>query len=279
LAARLARFEGLRPFSDVVQRLVACLANPEFQSERVRKLVESDPGLAARIMRLANSSVYRGYQTCTSIGSAITRIGACNLGGMAMAMSAMSLFRDLNGQGQKVREHSVGTAAVARELALHFGWAAHSSEIFLIGLLHDIGKLLLLQTGDPVYADLLAEDAMPAHHHLGEQLMLGFDHGVLGGHVLRAWNLPHPIPQAVACHHRTKSGTNDLAPLTKILNLLRVADVVDWRLGQACSAQSEQVSRISDSPDGVRFGLAEGTLPDLWDHLRSVRQAAMVAFR
>jgi hypothetical protein len=96
---------------------------------------------------------------------------------------------------------------------------------------------------------------------------------------LRAWNLPHPIPQAVACHHRTKSGTNDLAPLTKILNLLRVADVVDWRLGQACSAHSEQVSRISDSPNGVRFGLAPGTLPDLWEHLRSVRQAALLAFR
>jgi putative nucleotidyltransferase with HDIG domain len=278
LAARLARFEGLRPFSDVVQKLVASLANPEYQTDKVRGLVESDPGLAARIMRLANSSVYRGYQPCASIGSAITRIGAANLGNMAMAMSAMSMFRDLDGLGQKVREHCVGTAAVARELALNFGWAAHSSQLFLIGLLHDIGKLLLLQTGDRAYADLLAEDPLPARHHLAEQILLGFDHGVLGGHVLRAWNLPHPIPQAVACHHRSKSGANELAPLTKILNLLRVADVVEWGLAQGCTAHSSQVSRISESPDGIRFGLTPGTLPELWDHLRCIRQAALQAF-
>lgn len=278
LAARLAQFEGLRPFSDVVQKLVASLANPEFQTDQVRGLVESDPGLAARIMRLANSSVYRGYQPCASIGSAITRIGASNLGNMAMAMSAMSLFRDLEGLGQKVREHCVGTAAVARELALNFGWAAHGSQLFLIGLLHDLGKLLLLQTGDPAYADLLSKDPIPARHHLEEQILLGFDHGVLGGHVLRAWNLPHPIPQAVACHHRSKSGAHELAPLTKVLNLLRVADVVEWCLGQGCTPLSSQVSRISESPDGIRFGLTPGTLPELWDHLGCIRQAALQAF-
>jgi putative nucleotidyltransferase with HDIG domain len=279
LAARLARFEGLRPFSDVVQKLVAYLASPDFQTEKVRRLVESDPGLAARVMRLANSSIFRGYQPCTSIGNAITRIGASNLGGMAIAMSAMSLFRDLDGLGQRIREHCVGTGSVARELALNLGWAAHSSEAFLIGLLHDIGKLLLLQTGDRAYADLLAEDALPAHHHVGEQMLLGFDHGVMGGHILRAWSLPHPIPQAVACHHRTKSGMNELAPLTRILNLLRIADVVDWCLGQGCAAHSAQVGRISESPDGIRFGLAPRTLPDLWDHLSGVRQAALKDFR
>jgi putative nucleotidyltransferase with HDIG domain len=278
LAARLARFEGLRPFSDVVQKLVAYLANPEFQRDKVRQLVESDPGLAARIMRLANSSVFRGYQPCTTIGGAITRIGASNLGGMAMAMSAMSLFRDLDGQGQRVREHCVATAAVARELALNFGWAAYSSQMFLTGLLHDIGKLLLLQTGDRAYADLLARDALPARHHLEERIVLGFDHGVLGGHVLLSWNLPHPIPQAVACHHRNKSGTNELAPVTRILNLLHVADAIEWCLSQECAAQSSRVGRITESPDGIRLGLSADTLPDLWNHLREVRQAALQAF-
>lgn len=109
-------------------------------------------------------------------------------------------------------------------------------------------------------------------------MLLGFDHGVLGGHILRAWSLPSPIPQAVACHHRTKSGANELAPLAGLVNLLRVADVVDWCLGHSCTAQSPQVKRIGDSPDGIRFGLARKTLPDLWDHLHEVRQAALQSF-
>ena len=279
LAARLACFDGLRPFSRVVQNLIAHMSHQDFDMDEARKLIESDPALAARILRVANSAAYRGYGPCASVAQAIVRIGATNVSGLAMAMSAMTLFKDLGGVGQSIRDHSAGTAAVARELAMCFDQDTLSSKVFLAGLLHDFGKLLIIQTGDIAYAAMVAQEPSPCSLHLREQALWGFDHAILGAHVLVSWNIPEPIPQLIACHHQPKGGQGGASALAKALDLLRLADVVDWLLGQGCDANSPWVQRLADSPDGVRVGLSEETLPSLWSNLRTIREEALLVFK
>lgn len=278
LATRLGCFEGVRPFSTVVQRLVDHISRADFNLDEVRKLIELDPALAARILRVANSAAYRGLGPCASVSQAVVRIGATNISGLAMAMSTMALFRDLGGIGRKIRDHSAGTAVVARELALSLNCAPLSSKVFLAGLLHDIGKLLILQSGDKMYAELVAREMVPATIHLRERAMWGFDHGLLGANVLRSWNIPAPIPQLIAWHHQAKGGTCDTTEWAQALNLLRLADVVDWLLGQGCPANSPWVARVAASPDGLRAGLRADTLPSLWADLRTIREEALHVF-
>jgi HD-like signal output (HDOD) protein len=279
LAARLACFDGLRPFSRVVQNLIDHMSHQDFDMDEARKLIESDPALAARILRVANSAAYRGYGPCASVAQAIVRIGATNVSGLAMAMSAMTLFKDLGGVGQSIRDHSAGTAAVARELAVCFDQDTLSSKVFLAGLLHDFGKLLIIQTGDIAYAAMVAQEPSPCSLHLREQALWGFDHAILGAHVLVSWNIPEPIPQLIACHHQPKGGQGGASALAKALDLLRLADVVDWLLGQGCDANSPWVQRLANSPDGVRVGLSEETLPSLWSNLRTIREEALLVFK
>ncbi|MGB8297744.1 MAG: HDOD domain-containing protein [Polyangia bacterium] len=277
LAAKMAVFEGIRPFSAVVQELVACVSRPDFTLDRVRELIEADPALAARIMRVANSAAYRTYEPCSTVSKAIVRIGATNVCDMAMAMSAITFFKDLGGVGQKIRDHSAGTAAVARELAFRLGRA--SAKVFLAGLLHDIGKLLLIQTGDADYAALAGESLAPNTVHLKEQAQWGYDHAILGGQVLLSWKLPEPIPQIVACHHQPKVAQARSALVGLSVDLLRVADEVDWLLQQRHDADSEHVRKLAQSPDGTRAGLNEKTLMELWDDLRTVRREALSVFK
>ena len=279
LAARLASFDGLRPFSAAVQKLMDHVSRPDFNMDEVRKLIESDPALAARILRVANSAAYRGHGPCASVAQAIVRIGASNVSGLAMAMSAMTLFKDLGGIGQSIRDHSAGTAAIARELAFCFGHAVLSSKVFLAGLLHDLGKLLLIQTGDAAYATMVAQEPSPCSLHIREQALWGFDHATLGAHVLASWNIPEPIPQLIASHHQPKGGQGGASALAQALDLLRLADVVDWLLGQGCAADSLWVQRLAESPDGVRAGLREETLPSLWNNLRTIRKEALLVFK
>jgi putative nucleotidyltransferase with HDIG domain len=278
IAVRLASFEDLRPFSGVVQRLIELVSRPDYDLSEVCKLVELDPALAARILRVGNSVAYRGFGPCRSVAQAIVRIGSANISGLAMAMSAMAMFRDLGGVARQIRDHSAGTAVVARELALSLDRAALSSKLFLAGLLHDIGKLLIIQTGDAAYAELVAHEMSPSSVHLKEQTLWGFDHGMLGAHVLRSWNIPAPIPQLIAWHHQAKGGHCSATGLAPALDLLRLADVVDWLLGQNCDADSSWVKRLAESPDGVRAGLSELTLPSLWNDLRAVRKEALQVF-
>ena len=279
LAARMAAFEGIRPFSAVVQELVDYVSRPDFKFDRVRELIEADPALAARIMRVANSAAYRVFEPCSSVSKAVVRIGATNVCELAMAMSAMTFFQDLGGVGEKIRDHSAGTAAVARELTFRLGRATASPKVFLAGLLHDIGKLLLIQTGDTAYAALAGENLAPNSVHLKEQAQWGYAHAILGGQVLMSWKLPEPIPQIVACHHQPKVAQRKSAIVALSVDLLRVADNVDWLLEQQHDADSLHVQKLVQSPDGTRIGLRETTLTELWDDLRTVRQEALSVFK
>jgi len=278
LAARLGTFEGVRPFSAVVQSLLEHVSRPDFDLKQVCNVIELDPALASRILRIANSAAYRAMGPCASVGQAVVRIGASNVSGLAMAMSAMALFRDLGGVGRRIRDHSAGTAVVARELAMSLGCVSLAPKAFLAGLLHDIGKLLIIQTGDQAYADLAAREMVPSSVHLKELSMFGFDHAMLGAHVLRSWQIPEPIPQLIAWHHQTKNERSCAPPMAKVLDLLRLADVVDWLLGQGCPADSPWVARLAAGPDGVRAGLSVETLPSLWGALRSIREEALHVF-
>ncbi len=278
LSILLASFDGLRPFSAVVERLVEQLARPDFALDDVCKVIELDPALASRILRVANSAAYRGFGPCASVVQAVVRIGGANVSGIVMAMSAMAMFRDVGGVGRQIRDHSAGTAVVARELAICLDQPGIASRVFLAGLLHDIGKLLLMQTGAVGYATLVARELSPSSLHLKEQAMWGFDHGMLGAHVLKSWNVPAPIPQLVAWHHHPKGGQCSATGLAPALDLLRLADVIDWLLAQGCAADSAWVARLASSPDGVRAGLAADTLPAVWQDLRAIRDEALQVF-
>jgi putative nucleotidyltransferase with HDIG domain len=279
IAAKLPGFEGLKPFPVVVQRLVEYVSKPDFGLDQVRKLIESDPALAARIMRVANSAAYRAYEACTSIGGAVTRIGAKGVVDLAMGMAAMGMFKDLGGVGAKLRDHSAGTAAIGRELAFRLLPSNPSSKLFLAGLLHDIGKLLLVQGRDQRYIELVSGQPGGEPLLLGERAYLGFDHAQLGAHVLRTWNLPQPIPQIIACQHQAATKPASSLVLTQAVDYLRIADRLEWLVAQGVVAESGQLAPLFESPEMVRAGITQPQLERLWDDLVRVRQEAISMFR
>jgi len=105
------------PFPVVVQKVIACVSRPDFKTEQVRDLIEEDPALAARILRVANSVAFQTRLPCASIQDAIIRMGARAVTDLAAGMSAMTAFADVKGAGKAVREHCAGTAAIVRALA------------------------------------------------------------------------------------------------------------------------------------------------------------------
>jgi putative nucleotidyltransferase with HDIG domain len=281
VAAKMAELEGIKPFPAVVQRLVDYVSQPDFKLDLVRQLIESDPSLAIRIMRVANSAAYRTFDSCATVTKAVIRIGAVGVVELAMGMSAMTLFKDIGGVGRAIRDHSAGTAAVAREIASRVDQSAVSlsSKVYLAGLLHDIGKLLMLQTGDIDYAELAASATEPHTLHPIEQARLGFDHAMLGGHMLRAWKLPHPIPLIVIGHHQEKAHFGKSGFISQAIDIVRVADRAEWLVEQGVNANSPLVERVVRSPEGIRLGLPALDIKDLWNELQLVREEALSVFR
>jgi putative nucleotidyltransferase with HDIG domain len=275
LAASVARIAGLKPLPVVAQKVLAALAVDDWSSKEVAQMVSSDPSLASMVLRLTNSSFYSRGIPVNSVHQAINRLGVVKLRELVVGVAAMSLVEGDTERAASWRDHCAGTAAVARWIADERQLDA--SAAFLGGLLHDMGKLLMLETKEIDY-DEVSEAAEPCDEGLpaAERFHLDFDHAVLGGHVLREWGIPDPVPQMVAWHHqpgRAYEGGTDIARLVAVLRLAdRITEVFDAE-GQI------DPGTLADSADAQVLGYDLETLSDYAGTLREVRAEALAVFK
>lgn len=269
LAARLADVQGLKPFPVVAQRVLSLLNDPDFDLSQIAKLLEGDTALATKTLRVANSSLFSRGNKISSIESAVVRLGGKTVMDMLLAVAAMGLFKDAWGAGLRVREHSVGVAVVARHLAVVCGWSG-ASQVFLAGLMHDVGKLLIMQADEYDYPPDGGIDV-----HLGERTALGYDHAVLGGHALRLWEVPEPLPVVVAWHHQLGRALSAGGDVGLMVALLDLADAIEKCLAEATPCCVEDLSRRSSAE---YLQITPASLNGVWDRLREERAEAIALF-
>lgn len=275
LAATVARIQGLKPFPVAAQRLMTLLSDPAFRTEEVRAVMETDPSLAARTLAIANSPIFRGLVPCRTIEQAVVRLGAKNVRDVAVGVAVMSMFSDAKEAGQRIRDHCVGVAAIVRLLAT-VAMPKEGSSLFLAGLMHDVGQLLLLQTREMEY-DQPDEDGRFDETPIAERARLGYDHAVLGGHVMKLWRIPDPIAQIVAWHHQPARAFAAGGEMGLMVALLRAADRLDLAMAQAEQLDDATLRRASSDAAWTYADLSAGDLRQLWPALREARAQAVGA--
>jgi HD-like signal output (HDOD) protein len=276
LAARLAELEGLRPFPVVVQRVMEYVRRPDFEVRQLQQMIEEDPSLATKVLRVANSAAFAGSQPVASVRDAVVRLGARAVSDLAASIAVMTVFKDMKGTGRAVRDHMVATAMIVRVLGSRKESASPAA--YLTGLLHDAGKLFLLQTEDESYDALLAKVTNPDEAHLREREALGYDHAVLGGHLLKRWGLPDPIPRIVAWHHQPVRAYEEGKEVGLTVALLRIADQLEPMLKAHQSPDPAKLKRLCATGDFIHAGLDEGDLLELWRELEDAHRDAMKMF-
>lgn len=202
----------------VATQVLQMANNPKAGIPEIENLVKQDQVIAARIIKTANSPFYRGIQTIVSLRDAMSRMGLKALKDIVFSLSIHSKVFKLKGFEpllEQVWDHSVACAAVSQHIAKKVG--VDSEYAFLAGLLHDIGKPVLIQ----VIADfedqqrkLAAEKAKKAFkpfdaskwkvEKLNEVLLpIVFDeyHAIVGALVAAKWKLPNLICDVIRYHH------------------------------------------------------------------------------
>ncbi len=120
--------------------------DPEVSIARIARVIAKDQVLATRVLRLANSAYCAPMQEVTTVNDAIVRMGTGPVRNVVLAVCFTSRLQGANvygPQGRELMDHAIGTAYLARLVAEKLGDDA--DEAFMCGLLHDIGKLLLLK--------------------------------------------------------------------------------------------------------------------------------------
>jgi HD-like signal output (HDOD) protein len=117
LAAAAALVVGLKPFPIVAQRVMTLLSDPDTPVVKVKKAIEQDPALTARLLRVANSALYSPAVACRSVEDAVMRLGSRTVSEIVASLATLGMFSDAkHGFGAAFRNHCVGVAAIGRVL-------------------------------------------------------------------------------------------------------------------------------------------------------------------
>lgn len=279
LAAALATSTGLKPFPVVLARALTLLRNPDEPRAKVVSLLEQDPALCGRLLRVANSALYAPKRECVSVSDAILRLGNKNVSDIISGIAVFGMFSDVDGLGLRVRDHSAKVASMARVLAIE--WCRDGAEhVFLAGLMHDVGKLMMMQAGTPRYdlmdPKLLAE---PDRIHLSERELTGFDHATLGAHVLREWQFPSDVARVVAWHHQPGRAFAAGAEVGLPVALIRLADRIEVLAGSGDAPHAAFCDSLPGDESAAYTNFTAKELRTLWDKLRSACRETLAALR
>ena len=192
-------------FPDIYFKIQEVINSPISSATSIAKVVSNDPNLAARLLRLVNSSFYSFPNPIQSIQRAIAIIGSNELTALALAVSTMKVFKNVPQEYVDMRSfwrHSIACGVFSRLLA--YNRRIHSEErFFLAGLLHDLGRIILY-TKTPkemTYAlELSFFERIPLWRT--EKRVFGFDHTAVGKVLMEDWSIPQGIRLLCDCHHK-----------------------------------------------------------------------------
>lgn len=183
---------------------------PEF--EQVIDLVEHDPAVVTRLLRMVNSVYYDQRRPITSLHRAVTIMGAVLVLGIVLGMSLQqaTVAQPARRPWMHLIRHSVATAFLARHLLAHdstIGYEPdHQRKVFSAALLHDIGKLVLLYSKPGAAAEfyLAAPDRAKSDAEVLEQerALLGYDHVEAGVYLSERLQFPSVLTETIRWHHR-----------------------------------------------------------------------------
>lgn len=187
----------------VAQRMMVTINKDDVNVRDIAGLIEKDQSLAARLLRLANSSFFATRTKVTSIQHAVTLLGFGRVRDIVLGLSVWGALDAKSKSGKRYRQtlwkHAATVAAASKRLGERTGLDAGAA--FTAGLLHDVGKLVLgLRLGETYWTMLDEAHESGASAKTVEIEAFGCHHGTVGGWLLQLWQLPNTLADTVALH-------------------------------------------------------------------------------
>jgi HD-like signal output (HDOD) protein len=247
----------LPAFNATALRIQKEVAKEEPDGRLIEKLIVSDQSLTGEVLRVSNSSFYKGLTQVETVRDAIIRMGNIEVSNIVSMVALQHNFKSKNQAIHKIMEklwrHSVGCAIGANWLARHTGLQALAHETFIAGLLHDVGKLYVLKIIDDmkVSAEIKTLPSDTVIDEVMQQL-----HTDQGYAIMTHWNLPEKYCRVARDHHRAELDGNNL-----LLIMVRLANQVCHKMGIGLVEDPSIV--MMETPEAIQLQLSEVDLARL----------------
>jgi HD-like signal output (HDOD) protein len=213
----LGQIDSLPTLPAVVGELGRRLADEETSAAEVARILACDQALTARVLRLANSAFYAPREPVRSAQQAVIMLGLSTVRAITLKASVLAAFPV--SEARPFWLHALGCACAARAVARLAGLAP-ADDAFVMGLLHDIGKLALAEHLPEAYARVRARVARDGGLiRSAEVAELGCDHAQIGRFLCAHWSLPIEFRDAIGGHHDLASCTEVHRPWAACVHL------------------------------------------------------------
>lgn len=259
-------------FHPVAMKIQSLMSRDDYNTNDIAKLIHQDQSLATQVLKSANSSFYTGLSPARTIHDAVVRLGAKSMLNMVMVVTQKQLYETKSKKYQRwinpLWNHALGVAFGARWLATRLGLDKLAEEGFLGGLLHDIGKLLIIN----IVEDL--EKTSTVQRDISDGLLddvINIMHCQKGGRLMNHLNIPEVYSQIVFKHHDESLNGDSV-----IINLVKMANLGCRKVG--IGLKHDPGIMLSTTPEAVHLMATDILLAELQVELEQIKIFPKKAF-
>ena len=262
---KINQISTLAPLPLVIQAVMEISEDPSSSAASLGKVIKKDQTLTAKILKIVNSAYFGFYRRISNIDQAIVILGFDEIKNITIATSLMTAFNVnfnyvLNREGFWM--HSLGAAFIARSLC-STRLELNAEDAFVVGLTHDIGKLVLLQNFNQAYSLVIFNSA---EHIVSlpkvEKEMINIDHAEIGGALTENWKLPRHLVRAIELHHAPEKAEQD----ESYVHIAHLANYFchKYEIGKSSNPVPDEVS-----PHSLKaLGLRKDQLEEIWGKIK-----------
>lgn len=245
--AQIEKMGDLPSLPRTLLRIQEVAQDERSSADDLAECILRDQSLTLRVLKVVNSAMYRSAQVddVSSVSRAVIRMGFETVRRLALGLSVFDMMSKLSRSPWlgEIARHSLVTAGFAQALARISG-AMHPEEAGVMGLVHDVGKIVLLECSPAAMDRVMAETLEGTPYLDAERKHFGMSHARAGRRLAARWQLPPELQQAIGDHH----DVDPLAPPRQLepwLAIITYADALarSAEVGDACPDQQRIIRK------------------------------------
>jgi len=268
----IARIDDLPTLPRTVLKITELVNDPKSSAKDLSRIITDDQVLTARLLKLVNSSFYGFPQRISTVTNAIVLLGFDAIRNLLLTTSVFDLFAGRNKKRRQDQEkfwdHSLGCAVGAKVIG---NYLRHDKieELFVSGLLHDIGKIVEMLFLPDEFAKVAA--AVNRENILmitAENQVLGFNHAEIGKLLAEKWNLPIKLEQVIAYHHQP----NFAGSFIMEASIVHLADILSRALNMGYGGDNKipPLDKLAWESLKIKTGALESIMETMQSEYRDI---------